>query len=445
MSNISTSSGLRLTELTSPVDDKGEPYSHSINTSRTNFRLRLFLFCLIEAAYIILAAICLAKPIPLNIALRLSDSEVKGGFTVVFIVWHSLAVLAGGHILADAFSREWSVQLANIVPGTTDRVSTVTSGMLDRISHIFTKHASGTFKLAFLASLALIALTKLAPGTISAATTLIPVSNTVDVARQVSQIINVDQLLTSSSRANLIVRLEKIELTPFGFKLPPNSLLSLPSPLHESNKILEYSTDIVKFHHDCRWEVPSIFSSTSIVPDMSLFISAAGQIWSTTLIVGGQANAGEPQNRQHDGVYWQYFFNQARALVHSLLLTLLSWWTQAPLLTCSLGEIPLIPTVALPLQHHSQLIWVIYLPSSWNKVLVSAQRQIYDLLALLLVFFYATYTPAYPVVVFVLQPIIPLMSYLLDNNLMAVSLPVQQTLSSRMHFRIHFLNSRYSR
>ena len=303
MSNISTSSGLRLTELTSPVDDKGEPYSHSINTSRTNFRLRLFLFCLIEAAYIILAAICLAKPIPLNIALRLSDSEVKGGFTVVFIVWHSLAVLAGGHILADAFSREWSVQLANIVPGTTDRVSTVTSGMLDRISHIFTKHASGTFKLAFLASLALIALTKLAPGTISAATTLIPVSNTVDVARQVSQIINVDQLLTSSSRANLIVRLEKIELTPFGFKLPPNSLLSLPSPLHESNKILEYSTDIVKFHHDCRWEVPSIFSSTSIVPDMSLFISAAGQIWSTTLIVGGQANAGEPQNRQHDGVY----------------------------------------------------------------------------------------------------------------------------------------------
>ena len=228
--------------------------------------------------------------------LRFNDSEVKGGFTVVFIVWHSLAVLAGGHILADAFSREWSVQLANIVPGTTDRVSTVTSGVLDRIFHIRTKHASGTFKLAFLASLAFMALTQLAPGTISAATTIISVPTTFPVARQVSQIdnSNFQQFLTTIERANLIVRLEKIELTPFGFKLPANTLISLLPPRDKFNETLEYNTDIVEFHHNCRWEAPSIVNASD------LSISAAGQIWSTQLILGGQdqTRAGMPHNTQ---------------------------------------------------------------------------------------------------------------------------------------------------
>ena len=300
MSNISTSA-----RPASPIYDKGESSSPNIKAgtraiisqkTRTIFRLRLFLFCLIEAGFIILAAVCLAKPIPLNIPLRLNDSEVKGGFTVVFIVWHSLAVLAGGHILADAFSREWSVQLANIVPGTTDRVSTVTSGVLDRIFHIRTKHASGTFKLAFLASLAFMALTQLAPGTISAATTIISVPTTFPVARQVSQIdnSNFQQFLTTIERANLIVRLEKIELTPFGFKLPANTLISLLPPRDKFNETLEYNTDIVEFHHNCRWEAPSIVNASD------LSISAAGQIWSTQLILGGQdqTRAGMPHNTQ---------------------------------------------------------------------------------------------------------------------------------------------------
>ena len=321
MSNISTSA-----RPASPIYDKGESSSPNIKAgtraiisqkTRTIFRLRLFLFCLIEAGFIILAAVCLAKPIPLNIPLRFNDSEVKGGFTVVFIVWHSLAVLAGGHILADAFSREWSVQLANIVPGTTDRVSTVTSGVLDRIFHIRTKHASGTFKLAFLASLAFMALTQLAPGTISAATTIISVPTTFPVARQVSQIdnSNFQQFLTTIERANLIVRLEKIELTPFGFKLPANTLMSLPPPSSDSNRTLEYNTDIVEFHHNCHWEAPSIVNASG------LSISAAGQIWSTELILGGQgqARAGMLHDMQMMGCSDDTTFFQDLVLAPSLL------------------------------------------------------------------------------------------------------------------------------
>jgi len=244
-----------------------------------NFRIRFFLFCLIEVGFIILASVSLARPLPLT--LGFSDSKIKGGFTVIFIVWHSLAVLAGGKIAIDAFSREWSAQLEQIVPETTDIMSTIDSGWLDRTSHCLSKHASSTFRLAFLTSLALMVLSQLAPGAIS--TMAIAVPTTVHVARQVCQINagNVQQFLTSSKRANLVVRQEKIELAQFGLKLPSNALMSLP-PSNESHRTLEYNTDIVEFRHDCRWEAPSIVNETD------LFISAAGQTWSVDLILGGQ-------------------------------------------------------------------------------------------------------------------------------------------------------------
>ena len=258
-----------------------------------NFRIRFFLFCLIEAGFIILASVCLARPLPLT--LGFSDSKVKGGLTVISIIWHNLAIFAGGKIPIDVFSREWSVQLEHMIPGTTDIVSTINSGLIDRTSHSVSKHASSTFRLAFLASLSLMVLGQLAPGTISI--TAIAVPTAVQVARQISQITNSNfqQFLTATTRADLIVRLERLELIPFGFKLPANTLMSLPPPSSQSNRILEYNTDIVEFHHNCRWEAPSIVNASV------LSISAAGQIWSTPLILGGQARAGMLHDRQMMG------------------------------------------------------------------------------------------------------------------------------------------------
>jgi len=288
MNHISTSE-LRLIEPANLTNNDEEYDSRSTTPEPrlvggsniiVNFRIRLLLFFLIEAGFIILAFVCLARPLPLT--LGLSESKVKGGFTVVFVVWHSLAVFASGNIITDAFSREWSVQSEHMVPGTTDRVSTINSGLLDRTLHCLSEHASSTFRLAFLASLALMALLHLASGTISITTITVP--TVVPVARQVFQInnSNFQQFLNPIERANLIVRLEKIELTPFGFKLPANTLMSLPPPRDKFNGTLEYNTDIVEFHHDCRWEAPSIVNASG------LSISAAGQIWNTALILGGQ-------------------------------------------------------------------------------------------------------------------------------------------------------------
>jgi hypothetical protein len=97
----------------------------------------------------------------------------------------------------DAFNREWSVQLARITPGTTDRpptavpamidrVSTINSGFLDRTLHLFIERSSGTFKISFLASLLLIALSSLGPGTINVATTLIDESTIVRIGQLLS-------------------------------------------------------------------------------------------------------------------------------------------------------------------------------------------------------------------------------------------------------------------
>jgi len=241
-----------------------------------NFRFHLFLFCLIEAGFIILASVCLARPLPLTF--RFSESEIKGGFAVIFIVWHSLAVLAGGNITIDAFSREWSVQLEQIVPGTTGRVSTINSGLLHRTLHCLSKHASSTFKLAFLASLSLMALAQLAPGTIS--TTAIAAPTTVQVATYSGNTFG--RFFGPATRATLIIKQEKFESAQFGLKLPPNTLMSLP-PSNESHRVLEYNTDIVKFRHNCHWEAPSIVNKTQTYPFLLQGKSGLLHSWSVVL------------------------------------------------------------------------------------------------------------------------------------------------------------------
>jgi len=93
-------------------------------------------------------------------------------------------------------------------------------------------------------------LVHLAPGTIS--TMAIAVPTVVPVARQVFQINNDNskQFFITMERANLIIRLEKLELAPYGLKVPANTLISLPPPPYIFNKTLEYNTDIVEFHHN---------------------------------------------------------------------------------------------------------------------------------------------------------------------------------------------------
>ncbi|XP_006457782.1 hypothetical protein AGABI2DRAFT_176384 [Agaricus bisporus var. bisporus H97] len=249
--------------------------------------LRLLIFIILEAGYIILAAVCLAKPVPLNIHLDLTDAEVEGGFTVVFVVWQSIAILMGAYFAADAFSREWSFQLAHIAPGTADRnslgaidrVSTMTSGFIDRTYHLLFHKSSGTFKLAFLASISLVALNSLASGTINAAAILIDSPITIQIGRLgVSHATDegYDEFFTAQDRANLILRLQLIEHSPFGFNLKPNMLTAVPRvDLESFNGTIEYNSDVIEFHYDCHWEAPQFFNTSGD----GVIVFAADQQW----------------------------------------------------------------------------------------------------------------------------------------------------------------------
>ncbi|KAF7778983.1 hypothetical protein Agabi119p4_3328 [Agaricus bisporus var. burnettii] len=272
----------------------------SKNGRKTLVYLRLLIFIILETGYIILAAVCLAKPIPLNLHFNFAADKVEGGFTVVFVVWQSIAILMGAYFAADAFSREWSFQLTHIAAGTPgrnslraiDRVSTMTSGFIDRTSHLLFKKPSGTFKLAFLASLSLVALSSLAPGTINVATILIDSPTTIQIGRLVLSHATDDKFeksITTIDRANLILRLEMIEHSPFGFNLEPNMLTVVPRvDLASFNGTIEYNSDVVEFHHDCHWEAPQFLNSS----EGYVIIPAADQQWYGATVGLGLTNPG---------------------------------------------------------------------------------------------------------------------------------------------------------
>ncbi|KAF5357887.1 hypothetical protein D9756_001205 [Leucocoprinus leucothites] len=252
--------------------------------------LRLLLFVAIEIGFFSLALVCVIKPVPLHIPFqwvldRFQDSEIKGAFTTVFILWHSVAALIAGPIILDEFSREWSVRLEDNQLGSNDKVSTLTSDFLDYIHHFW--HASRTFKCAFMASLSLMALTKVAPGAINASSQQVDVSVIIEIGKLVSEISSDNDSkrkdLASQTRASLIVSLERAENMSTGLQLPPNTLVPLPPAFHGT--ILDYDTEVVHFHHECHWVAPSITLSNLAPIDSADWgnLTAGNYTWNTYL------------------------------------------------------------------------------------------------------------------------------------------------------------------
>jgi hypothetical protein len=267
---------------------------------KTQLYLHLFAFFIIEVGFIILGAVCLVEPIPLNIKLNiklnLTDAKVKGGFTAVFVVWQNIAAFAGARMTDDAFSHEWSAHLAHPGPlgsneplaKTVDRVATITSGHFDRSRHLLSGRSTMMFNIAFLASLSFLVLKPLSIGVINPSTTLIDVRTTIQIGQLLSHPEDriTREALTAQDRANIIVRLETLENSTFGFKLQPNMFAPVPNVnLTSFNGSIEYDSDVVEFHHDCHWEAPK-FSGTS----GSVDVVTAGQQWGGATLATGQVN-----------------------------------------------------------------------------------------------------------------------------------------------------------
>lgn len=245
-----------------------EPQFPTSMLSRRSRWLRITLFILLELSFAALAACCISRPLilPLNLAPRARQVEVKGGFTILFIVWQALALFPVKGILSYIFSGEWVYQFSRtgaLVPGMTDRVSTLTAGYWDRVRYFRDLMASWSFRIAFLTSLLFATLASLAPGAINVVVVFTPNTMMLEIGNLTIPDLNVFEFHFESwnpiERAWLITRLEQIEKSQFGYQNERNWMVAWPSlglPANGSGAI-EYPSDVVRFEFNCQWEEPT--------------------------------------------------------------------------------------------------------------------------------------------------------------------------------------------
>ncbi len=227
-------------------------------------------FVVIEAAFLGLVLFCSRNPI--IIALPLPSVEVKGGFTMIFILWQTVATFILSEATALAFSSEWSLQhtrTGHLIPGITDRVSRLTSGTDDNIRYFLTGQPSTTFRTAFLVSVILTALNSVAPSTLSVSRVKTKVETPLEVAdladlhslspTQYGDNDNSFDLLLG--RASVLTNMELQEDSIFKYNLEPNWVMAWPDERSIDSGVmgvLEYPTNVVHFNNSCSWEVPTM-------------------------------------------------------------------------------------------------------------------------------------------------------------------------------------------
>lgn len=234
-------------------------------TSRTiprySFLIRLIIFLLLEFGFIALASAALWKPIILHLSFTVT--EVKGAFTAITILWHTIAIYIVKDILLNVFSAEWMEQhrlSPNLPLQELDSVSRLTTGFFDQTGHFASKRATRPFRLGFISSFLLILLNGLGPSAISTDFAPYDYPHNIQVAKlsmtSLSSFGDINAL--APYRANFITQLEVIEknFTSYGFHTKqPNILIPWPSldSLSESTTI-RYLSDVIRYNFSCSWK-----------------------------------------------------------------------------------------------------------------------------------------------------------------------------------------------
>lgn len=189
------------------------------------------------------------------------QEAVKDVFSIIFIVWQTLAVLPLGRLTDQAFSTEWSYQYrraGKLVPGVTDRVSTLTAGSFDRAGFILSQTTSSSFKCAFLLYFTLIALIGLGPSSINVNDATVDRSINLSIGNLTITQSDSSASASAIQRAYELTHIEQQEQSSFGYSTDANWIVAWP-PLDRANStgVLQYPTDVVHYDYSCRWEAPS--------------------------------------------------------------------------------------------------------------------------------------------------------------------------------------------
>jgi hypothetical protein len=236
-------------------------------------------FILFESAFLIFAYYCLLHPIPLQSqplddlellsSFNVTLTEFKAGITAVSVVWHTVACVFIKDIIALICSAEFMAQYrrsGDLNPGTSDRVSTITSGLVDNVVHFFGSPATGQFRLAFLAMLFVMALGPLGSGIITTGTTSAGMAKPITVANLTVTQLDIGAGVVQD-RAGLVIRMERENIT-FGYNMSltldsdesETVLIPWPNITVPEQSVLTYRSDILQFSYQCAWN-PNVTSA----------------------------------------------------------------------------------------------------------------------------------------------------------------------------------------
>jgi hypothetical protein len=219
-------------------------------------------FLVLEAGFLGFAGVCLRPgAVLLPVSFNQHDTEVKGAFTVLFMLWQALALFLPCSAAMSIFSSEWHHiynATATLEPGKTDKVSTLTSGSIDQFKHACLSSTSSlSFRAAFLALCAAFAIRTAAPGAISVASFQVDQAISITIGD-----LSVAQNTSSSAQYVMasIVDLEQTTNSTYGYTTSPsNCAVGWPSLEYLQNgSSITYQSDAMCWSHKCRWEAPDI-------------------------------------------------------------------------------------------------------------------------------------------------------------------------------------------
>lgn len=192
--------------------------------------LRSFTFVSLELAFIALAWTAYKKRgihLYINVGTYMGRSLAQSIFSWAVIIWNALAINALKDVVLYVFSAEWFNQNHDtehaLVTGAADRVSVLTSGLTDHISHFFSGAATGRYKVALTIFLLLLSSRGFVPGTISLDTGFVNVERELPIANVTFGQHNMtsgalsEGMVMGLSRATSFVKLEQLENTTYGY------------------------------------------------------------------------------------------------------------------------------------------------------------------------------------------------------------------------------------
>lgn len=237
---------------------------------------KIFFFASFELAFVALAWTAYKKQgIQLHIFVENSATGnlAHSVFSWVVIIWNALAINALKDIALYVFSAEWLSQSHNtdysFVAGRADRVSVLTSGLVDQIVYFFSRTATRRYKVAMVMFLILLLSKGFVPGTVSLDAALVNVTLPLSVANvtfgQSSTMMMAgtnesEGTMIGMGRAKSFMMLEQLERISCGYNsenvlIPwPNLTYHLAAGAGDSQ--FWYTSDVMSYDFDCNWATP---------------------------------------------------------------------------------------------------------------------------------------------------------------------------------------------